>query len=196
MKILAFSDVHTDLAACERIVAVGSDADLVIGAGDFAQRRDGLAEVMDVLKPLASKAIYVPGNNETFAELVATTSATVLHGTSVEIDRRTIFGIGAAVPPVNPAGWTSYNMSEDEAAAMLAPVEHCDILVSHSPPWQIADKHKSVGHIGSKTLLAEIDRLQPGLFLCGHVHDCWGQEEMRGKTRVRNLGPTVNWFEA
>jgi len=195
MKILAFSDIHTDLAACERIVAAGGDADLVIGAGDFAQRREGLAEVMDALKSLAPKAIYVPGNNETYDEIAAATTATVLHGASVEIDGCTILGIGAAVPAVNPKGWTSYNMTEDEAAAMLAPVEHCDILVSHSPPWQIADKHQSIGHIGSKTLLAEIGRLQPKLFLCGHVHDCWGQEVMRGKTRVRNLGPTVNWFE-
>ncbi len=42
MKILAFSDVHCDHAACEALVAVAGQADLIIGAGDFAQRREPL----------------------------------------------------------------------------------------------------------------------------------------------------------
>jgi len=58
MKILAFSDVHCGFAACNAIVAAAAEADLVIGAGDFAQRREGLAETMAILEPIADKAIY------------------------------------------------------------------------------------------------------------------------------------------
>ena len=41
MKILAFSDLHLDEAAADAILAVADRADIVIGAGDFAQRREG-----------------------------------------------------------------------------------------------------------------------------------------------------------
>lgn len=37
MKILAFSDLHCDEEAANRIVTAALEADLVIGAGDFAQ---------------------------------------------------------------------------------------------------------------------------------------------------------------
>ena len=35
MKILAFSDLHCDLEAAQRIVAASGPADVVVGAGDF-----------------------------------------------------------------------------------------------------------------------------------------------------------------
>ena len=36
MKLLLFSDLHTDTSAATRIVKLAQDADIVIGAGDFA----------------------------------------------------------------------------------------------------------------------------------------------------------------
>ncbi len=195
MRILAFSDVHTDLAACEQIVAAGNDADLVIGAGDFAQRREGLAAVMEVLAPLAAKSIYVPGNNETFTELCAVTTATVLHGDRCEVGRVNIFGIGAAIPPLPPLPWGSFDLSEDEAEALFSLGGAPDILISHSPPKGVVDLHASAGSIGSTSLRDAIVRMNPRLVFCGHVHDCWGQSGLLGNSQVHNLGPTVNWFE-
>ena len=43
MKLLAFSDLHVDVAAARALVESGRVADLVIGAGDFAQMHDGLS---------------------------------------------------------------------------------------------------------------------------------------------------------
>ena len=51
-RILAFSDVHCDAHACATLVTEGAKADLVIGAGDFAQRREGLADTMGLLAPM------------------------------------------------------------------------------------------------------------------------------------------------
>ncbi|MFV2053844.1 metallophosphoesterase family protein [Aliiroseovarius sp. YM-037] len=194
MKILAFSDVHCDLDACARIVTAGRDADLVIGAGDFAEQHEGLAETMAALAPIAEKAIYVPGNGETAEALRAATKARVLHGEVAEISGITVAGLGCAVPPLPRLPW-SYDLSEEDAAALLAPIERCDILVTHSPPKGVADVIEGYGSLGSVAVRDAAERLQPQRLFCGHVHDCWGQGGQIGATEVRNLGPTVNWFE-
>ncbi len=201
MKILAFSDVHCDLAACAALVEAGARADLVIGAGDFAQRHMGLEETLEALEPLASKAIYVPGNNETADALRACTGAVVLHGETVRLAGLDIVGIGAAVPPLPPLPWGSFDLEEDEAAAMLAPFASADILVSHSPPRDTVDMLAPAGllgmtgNIGSDAVRAAARRMRPELLFCGHVHDSWGKRAMLGETLVANLGPRVNWFE-
>lgn len=195
MKILAFSDLHVYRAAAMALVEAAQGADLVIGAGDFAQMHDGLADTMGWLAPVAEKALYVPGNNETEAALRAATDARVLHGESVTINGVTIAGIGCAIPPLPPTRWNSADMSEADAAQMLARFNHVDILVTHSPPKDACDAHPTLGPIGSTAVRAAIQNLRPKLVFCGHIHDCWGQEARIGASRVCNLGPTVNWFE-
>lgn len=196
MRILAFSDLHLDAAAADAIVAAGAGADLVLGAGDFAIRRAGLAPFMARLRPIAAKAILVPGNNESSEELRAATGAVVLHGQVLRRGGLTIAGIGAAIPPLPPGlPWRSYDLSEDQAGTLLNDIDACDILISHSPPHGCADAHGQLGALGSHAIRAAAERLQPRLLLCGHIHDSWGQQGRIGQTRVVNLGPRPNWFE-
>ncbi|MEM6663528.1 MAG: metallophosphoesterase family protein [Pseudomonadota bacterium] len=193
-RILAFSDVHLGRGRIRAIVEAGKDADLVIGAGDFCNMRQGLGEAMDLLWTLADKAIYVPGNAESAGELRAATEATVLHGGSTEVHDLTIWGIGYAIP-VTPFGDWSCDLTEEAAAAMLAPMDGADILISHSPPKGIADIGRDGRSLGSTAVRGAIERVQPRLCVCGHIHDCWGQTGQIGQTRIVNLGPTPNWFE-
>jgi Icc-related predicted phosphoesterase len=195
MKILAFSDLHVEEATAQALVRAIASADLVIGAGDFAQMHDGLSETMNWLAPMAEKAVYVPGNNETEDALRAATGAMVLHGEVVTLNGVTIAGIGCAIPELPPMPWGSVDLSEDAAEQMLSTFSHADILVSHSPPHMACDAHAKMGYIGSISLRNAIERLQPEWVLCGHVHDAWGQEAMIGRSRVRNLGPGVTWLE-
>jgi predicted phosphodiesterase len=39
MKLLLFSDLHTDVSAATRLVELARAADAVVGAGDFANAR-------------------------------------------------------------------------------------------------------------------------------------------------------------
>ncbi|WP_108260393.1 metallophosphoesterase family protein [Mangrovicoccus ximenensis] len=195
MKILAFSDLHCDRIAAERLVEASAEADLVVGAGDFASVHRGLDRTMEAIRAFEDKALYVPGNNETLEALRAATRAPVLHGEAMEIGGVTFAGIGAAVPPLPPLPWHSYDLTEDEAAAMLAPIGAADVLVCHSPPHGIADRLDDGRRIGSTALRAAIERIQPRLVFCGHIHGCWGESGMIGTSRVHNLGPGINWFE-
>lgn len=196
MKILAFSDLHLARSRAADLVAASAEADLVIGAGDFCTMRQGLAEAMDLLSALAAPLVAVPGNAESVDELRAAAGAevTVLHGEGCEIGGLRLFGLGYGVP-VTPFGSWSCDLTEGFAGQMLAGCDSADILITHSPPKGIADRTSAGQSLGSTAIRAAIERIRPGLALCGHIHDSWGQEGRIGATRVVNLGPRVNWFE-
>ena len=195
MKILAFSDLHLSRSRAADLVTASAEADLVIGAGDFCNVRQGLDQAMALLSGISAPMVVVPGNAESAAELraAALPGTTVLHGEGCDIEGLRIYGLGYGVP-VTPFGSWSCDLSEAEAARLLAPCDSADILITHSPPKGVADRTSDGVSVGSTAIRAAIERVQPDLALCGHVHDCWGQEGMIGRTRVVNLGPAVNWF--
>lgn len=196
MRILAFSDLHLARARAADLVRASNDADLVIGAGDFCNMRQGLAEAMDLLQGITAPFVVVPGNAESYDELQAAANPgmRVLHGTGVDVNRLRVFGLGYGVP-VTPFGSWSCDLSEEQAADMLRACETADILVLHSPPKGVADVTSGGQSVGSTAIHEAIERLQPRLALCGHIHDSWGQTGQIGKTQVVNLGPSPNWFD-
>ena len=96
-RILAFSDVHLARNRIAEIVSAAQDADLVIGAGDFCNARNGLQDAMDLLSGIEEKAVYVPGNAESADELRAATNAPVLHGDALQTHGLRLFGIELGV---------------------------------------------------------------------------------------------------
>ncbi len=196
MKIMAFSDLHLSAPRAALLVDASAEADLVIGAGDFCNMRKGLPEAMALLSGIAAPFVVVPGNAESADELRAAApgGVTVLHGEGVEIDGLRLFGLGYGVP-VTPFGAWSCDLSEKEAAAMLAGCDAADVLVTHSPPKGVADVTSGGQSVGSEAIRDAIARIAPKLAVCGHIHDSWGAEGMIGGTRVVNLGPVPNRFE-
>ncbi|MEM9141073.1 MAG: metallophosphoesterase, partial [Pseudomonadota bacterium] len=87
------------------------------------------------------------------------------------------------------------DLTEDQAEAMLNRMDQADILISHSPPNGVADISGNGMSLGSTAVRAAIERVQPRLCVCGHIHDSWGQQGLIGSTSVHNLGPRPNWFE-
>ena len=196
MRILAFSDLHLARARAADLVAASSDADLVIGAGDFCNMRQGLSEAMALLSGITAPFVVVPGNAESVEELQAAANPgmRVLHGTGVDVNRLRVFGLGYGVP-VTPFGSWSCDLSEEDAGQMLAKCEAAEILVLHSPPKGVADVTSGGQSVGSTAIYNAIERIQPRLAFCGHIHDSWGQTGRIGATQVVNLGPRPNWFD-
>lgn len=197
MKILAFSDLHRDLEQGARLVEMSAEADVVIGAGDFASVHEGLEETIGALAGIAAPAVLVPGNNETADALRAAaegwSAATVLHGEGTAIEGVEFFGLGAGVP-VTPWDW-SFDLDDEAAAAMLAGCPEEAVLVLHSPPRDHCDSAGDGSHFGSPALLRAIEEKRPRLAVCGHIHESWGCQSQIGPTPVRNLGPAGTWIE-
>ena len=196
MKLLAFSDLHATPRRAEALVAAAAEADLVIGAGDFCNMRHGLAEALALLDGITAPLVLVPGNAESFDELrdAAPSDAHVLHGSAVTLQGVEMFGLGYGVPQT-PFGDWSCDLSEPQAQDLLDRCTSADILIVHSPPKGIADRTSTGLSVGSTAIHAAIERVQPKLALCGHIHDSWGETGQIGATRVVNLGPVPNWFE-
>lgn len=196
MRVLAFSDLHLARARAADLVAASAGADLVVAAGDFCGMREGLDRAIEMLAGLAAPVVAVPGNGESHDELVAAAPASwhVLRGTGAEIGGLRLFGLGYAVP-VTPFGAWSCDLTEAQAAGMLDRCSAADLLVTHSPPRGIGDRTSQGASVGSTAVLAAIERVQPALAVCGHIHDSWGARGRVGSTLVANLGPTVNWFD-
>ena len=195
-RVFAFSDLHHSRTRAEALVAKSAEADLVIGAGDFCNLREGLEGAISLLSGIRRPMVLVPGNAESADELedAAHEGMTVLHGAGATLAGVSLFGLGYGVP-VTPFGAWSCDLSEEEAAALLAPLEAVDILISHSPPKGVADRTSSGQSVGSTAIRDAIERTQPGLVLCGHIHDSWGAEGHIGASRVVNLGPEGRFFE-
>lgn len=198
MRVLAFSDLHANAGAAAELTRAASEADLVIGAGDFCNMRRGLAEAMALLSGITRPMLIVPGNAESEAELQAailpSPHITLLHGNGVKIDGVEFFGLGYGVP-LTPFGDWSCDLTEAEAETMLSSCPEGAVMILHSPPQGVVDRMSSGRRIGSTAIHDAIERRRPRLALCGHVHESWGESGMIGETPVHNLGPTVNWFE-
>jgi uncharacterized protein len=197
MKLLAFSDLHRDLDQAAELVVMSAEADVVIGAGDFASVHEGLGETIDALTGIETPTVLVPGNNETEEALREASSgwnaATVLHGDSTTINGVEFYGLGAGIP-VTPWEW-SFDLDDETAATMLDACSEEAILVLHSPPQGHCDANGSGDHFGSPALLRAIEQKVPRLAVCGHIHESWGCESRIGGSPVRNLGPKGTWIE-
>lgn len=191
-RLLLFSDVHSNLDACHHLVARASEADVVVGAGDFCVARRNLERTIDVLSDIERPTVLVPGNSESEEELAAACenwpSAHVLHGDGVQLEGLSFYGIGGGIP-VTPFGPWSYDFTEDDAEDLLADCPEESVLVSHSPPANVVDRDSRGRHLGSTAIREAIEEKTPVLTVCGHIHGSWGEQDTLGSTTVINAGP-------
>ena len=194
MKFLCFSDLHRDVVAARKIVELSASADLVIGAGDFATRRHGLADTVEILAAIDQPSVLVPGNGESARELQDAVSAAgwndvhVLHGSGCNVSGIDFWGVGGGIP-VTPFGDWSYDFPESGAQQMLVGCQQGAVLVVHSPPLDTVDHDRSGQIRGSQAIRDAVKEKQPRLVVCGHIHSDWGKQMNLGESCILNAGP-------
>src|SRR4051812_3002518 len=156
---------------------MSTEADVVIGAGDFASMHEGLEETISALSGIETPTVLVPGNNETVDALRAAaagwSAATVLHGEGTTIAGVDFFGLGAGIP-VTPWDW-SFDLDDEAATEMLSPSPENAALAPPPPPKDHCDSAGG-GNFGSPALPRGIEDKRPRLAVCGHIHESWGCE--------------------
>ncbi|MBV9264530.1 MAG: metallophosphoesterase [Acidobacteriaceae bacterium] len=189
MKLLIFSDIHSDLAALESVVK--QDADLYFAAGDLVNWARGLERVGPILARRADRMYVMPGNHESEADirrLCQEFGLQPFHGNTIRIGRFHVAGLGYSGPtPFDTPG----EYSEEEIARRLEPFAGLKplVLICHCPPKDTPlDRVKPGLHAGSSSVRAFIEAQQPEYFFCGHIHEAAGVDFEMGNTRCRNVG--------
>ena len=192
MKLLLFSDLHSDFRGAAKLVELSQKVDVVIGAGDFCVARRGLDKIIAALSAIQKPAVLVPGNAESYAELaqvcLSWPSAHVLHGSRVDFDDVSFYGIGGGIP-MTPFGAWSYDFSEEEARQLLQDCPSGAVLISHSPPRGVLDRSSGGQSLGSEAVRETIGAKKLQLVVCGHIHGSAGQKDRLDQTIIINAGP-------
>ena len=189
MKLLIFSDIHSNHKALERLMA--TDADYYFAAGDLVSWARGLDECGKILQARGERVYVLPGNHES-AEQTAALCAQFgfhdFHGRTLRIGKYHVAGLGYSSPtPFNTPG----EYSEAELAERLEPFAefHPLVLICHAPPYGTAlDRVRDGLHAGSRAVRDFVGRHQPEYLFCGHIHEAEGAEIRMGNTKAVNVG--------
>lgn len=189
MKILVFSDIHSDLGALERLIS--TEADYYFCAGDLVSWGRGLDACGEILSRRRGKVYVLPGNHESagdISKLCRKFGLEDFHQKTIAAAGRHIAGLGYSNPtPFNTPG----EYSEEELARRLEPFAGLKplVLICHCPPLGTPlDRVRQGVHAGSRSVRDFIDRNQPEYFFCGHIHETEGVAAELGATHAANAG--------
>ncbi|MBZ5729319.1 MAG: metallophosphoesterase [Acidobacteriia bacterium] len=189
MKLLIFSDIHTDWKTLENLLRV--EADYYIAAGDQLTWSRGVERCGEILQTRGDKMYVLPGNHESAEQVSAMCARYGLHEfheRHIQVGKWHVAGLGYSNPtPFNtPGEYTEPQLAQRlERFASLAPL----VLVCHTPPHGTAlDQIRPGLHAGSTAVRDFIGQHQPAFFFCGHIHEAAGAAVEIGATRARNVG--------
>ncbi len=192
MKILASGDIHGDTNLAKKLVekAEKENVDLVVLCGDLTYAERSLDNIIGPFVAKGKKVLIIPGNHETVATadfLAELYGIKNIHGISVRYKDVGIFGCGGANIGL-------FQLEENEIFQLLKQgferISYLKkkIMVTHvHPSGTKMEKFTSI-FPGSKGVRQAIEKFQPDIALCSHVHEAEGIEEKIGKTRVINVG--------
>jgi len=197
MNILAISDIHGRINYEKKIVDILSSADLIVISGDitnFGGKKEAMS-VLNTIRQFNPNILAVPGNCDQYEVLDFLKDENInLHGEIKEFKGLIFFGIGGS-------GFTPFKTpqeySDEEIERILSNYKKQngkEILVSHTPPINTkVDKTLMGMHVGSKHIRDFIEKNQPDLCLCGHIHEARSIDKI-GKTIILNPGPFPKFY--
>lgn len=182
MRLVILSDTHGRHESIDV-----PDGDLLIHCGDFCSRGT-LQEVADFAawfeaRPHRHK-ILIAGNHDWPFERSPSQARALLgevhylQDSGVRIDGLHFYG-----SPWQPRffNW-AFNLDRGAALAekwASIPAD-CDVLLTHGPPYGVADWVPRGEHAGCEELTKAVARVRPRLHAFGHIHEGYGREERDG----------------
>ncbi len=169
--------------------------------GDITQLGplDAIRELFEHVSKFGIPILSVPGNcdpKET-PEILEELGIN-LHKKCVKIGKLPFVGLGGSnVTPFNtPLEYTEAEILEELDSLVKLTEDNNFILVTHVPPFGTqADLLPNGTHVGSKSVRKFIEKHQPLLNLCGHVHEARSVSQL-GRTIVVNPGPLSQGYAA
>lgn len=197
MRIAYLVDVHDCVGAVREALGAIGAVDLLVIGGDITTggTPEDAQRAIEGWGALVPRLLAVAGNMDSPAiEARLDQLGVALDQRGVVIGNVGIFGVSAA--PISPLR-TPYELDEDELArridAAFGQVVGCPLLIfcPHAPPRDTAcDRLPNGEHVGSEAVRRFVEREQPQLVLCGHIHESRGTDRV-GRSLIVNPGPAA-----
>jgi uncharacterized protein len=197
VRLAYLVDVHGRFAAVPEAMAEIGPVDVLVIGGDITTggTPDDAAGAIEQWRPLAPRLLALAGNMDSPAIDARLEELGVgLDGRGMRLEDVGVFGVSAA--PFSPLH-TPYELPDDELERRLengfTDVQDCRVKVfcPHAPPKDtLCDRLPSGEHVGSAVLRAFVEREQPDVVLCGHIHESRGTDTI-GRAQIVNPGPAM-----
>jgi Icc-related predicted phosphoesterase len=197
MRIAYVVDVHDRFDTVPRALHAVGEVDVLVVGGDITTfgTPDDAARAVELWRPLVPRLLAVAGNMDSPAIDARLVELGVsLDGRGVIVEDVGLAGVSAA--PLSPLH-TPYELPDEELArraeAGLTSIREARVRIfcPHAPPHGTAcDRLRSGEHVGSAVLRALVDREEPDVVLCGHIHESRAIDEL-GKSLIVNPGPVT-----
>ena len=202
MQIIAFTDIHGSYKKVNEILSKEFAYDVIILGGDlttFGSPKEA-EDAVKLFQSHGKPVLVVAGNmdppnlEETFDRLKVS-----INGKAVIVGETGFFGVSAS--PFSPLH-TPYEISEDEILRRAEEgwkhiqTARWKIFVPHAPPFNTKlDRIFTAAHVGSTAVRAFIEKHQPDIAVCGHIHEARGKDSI-GKTQIVNCGAAGKGYYA
>ena len=194
MRILALSDIHGAYELAKKIARAEPAIDVLVVAGDLTTHgsRVEATGAIDELRSLVPRILAVAGNMDTREiEIGYEEDGMCISGRGACLGDVAFFGVSGC--PFSPLH-TPFELSEDAILDLaekgwkeVADCRH-KIFVPHAPPYGTKlDVIRSGRHVGSTAVKAFIEKRQPDIVICGHIHESAGVDTL-GHSRMVNCG--------
>jgi uncharacterized protein len=190
MKLLAFTDIHDDMAMLSRIkmIIARERVDLAVCMGDFTVFGRGMKRMLQGMDNLGVPLVLIHGNHEDEEEILSLLKSCKnihwAHERVVDIKGLRFIGFGGH-------GFRRREPGLEVLEKRLAK-EFNDrtIFLCHAPPHgTTADEVDEDWHVGNQSLTELIKRRRPLLALCGHIHETFHAHDNIAGTIIINPGP-------
>jgi predicted phosphodiesterase len=182
MRLVLISDTHGRHDQLE--IPAG---DVLIHAGDLSTRgrEPEIAAFNQWLGALPHPVkIVIAGNHDFLFERdpprarALLTNATYLEDAGAAVGGLTFWG-----SPWQPR-FFDWAFNLDRGAPLRAKWDRIpagvDVLIVHGPPRGVLDRTWRGEEVGCDDLLAALQRVRPRLFVCGHIHEAYGERTVDG----------------
>src|ERR1035437_1818567 len=199
-KIVIISDTHNKHKRLSKL----PNADMIIHCGDFTSVGHG-HEIRDFMKWYSGLNQYtyklaIAGNHDRLFEtsrLLALEkvpkNVIYLEDSGIEIEGLNFYGTPVQLPFNN---WAFNRPEEKLIEHWKAIPDNTDVLITHSPPYDIFDFGIYTNdHVGSPSLYWEIvERIKPKLHCFGHVHQGRGIKVIENTTFINASNVDENYI--
>jgi Icc-related predicted phosphoesterase len=195
MRLAYVVDVHGQFDAVPEAVAQIGPVDVLVVGGDITTggSPDDAQRAVDGWRPLAPQLLVLAGNMDSAAiDARLAALGVALDGRGFSFGDVGVFGVSAA--PISPLA-TPYELADDELERRIergfeaVAGSRVRVFCPHAPPAGTScDRLRSGEHVGSAVIRDFIEREQPDVVLCGHIHEARGEDRIEA-SRIVNPGP-------